>query len=174
MSSASVSRPSGSADPAAAPSSVFQRERVAVVRTNPGLTAFSRTPFPARSAATVRVMALSAALAAAYEIMAEVVLRGEPLEIVTTEPAFSPSPRVERSSDEGDCRPGVEAERLEELLLADGVEGEREGGATASRAHEQVDAAEGVHCVRSASSRQAACLGVHGSGDADGVEAFGS
>ena len=63
MSSASVSRPRGSAEPAAAPASAFQMGRVAVVRTSPGLTAFTRTPLPARSAAMVRVMAFSAALA---------------------------------------------------------------------------------------------------------------
>ena len=68
-------------------------DRVAVVRTRPGLTAFTRTPFGARSAAMVRVMAFSAALAEAYATMADVVLRGEPLEMVTTEPP-APSPRA--------------------------------------------------------------------------------
>ena len=94
MSSASVSRPSGRADPAAAPASDFQMGRVAVVRTNPGLTAFTRTPRPARSAATVRVMAFRAAFAEAYETIDDVVLRGEPLEMATTEPPASPRPRA--------------------------------------------------------------------------------
>src|SRR5580692_12654245 len=80
MSSASVRRPSGRAAPAAAPMSAFQTGRVAVVRTKPGLTALTRTPRGARSAAIVRVIALSAALADAYETMADVVLCGEPLE----------------------------------------------------------------------------------------------
>ena len=145
--------------------------RVAVVRTNPGLTAFSRTPCPARSAATVRVMALSAALAAAYETMAEVVLRGEPLEIVTTEPAFSAQSSGERGSNESEGRPSVEPERLEELLLADGVERQRMGR-TANRADEQVDATEGLQ--RPVGEQRGGLLGVHGSGDADDVEAFGA
>ena len=65
MSSASVSRPRGRFEPAAAPPSLFHMGRVAVVRTSPGLTALTRTPLAARSAAMVRVMAFSAAFAAA-------------------------------------------------------------------------------------------------------------
>ena len=65
MSSASVRRPSGRFDPAAAPPSTFHMGRVAVVRTRPGLTALTRILFGARSAAMVRVMAFSAALAEA-------------------------------------------------------------------------------------------------------------
>jgi len=65
MSAASVRRPSGRLAPAAAPSSDFHMGRVAVVRTSPGLTALTRIPFGARSAAMVRVMAFSAALAEA-------------------------------------------------------------------------------------------------------------
>ena len=42
----------------------------------------------------VRVMAFRAALADAYDTMVDVVLRGDPLDMVTTEPALSPRPRA--------------------------------------------------------------------------------
>ena len=73
--------------------------------------------------------------------MAEVVLCGEPLEMVTTEPCVVTETPGQGGPDQRDGRPGVEPERLEQLRLADGVERERVGGA-AQRADEQVDPAE--------------------------------
>ena len=103
--------------------------------------------------------------------MAEVVLRGEPLEIVTTEPALSPSPLAERGTDECDGRPGVEPEGLEKLLFADGVEGQRVRGA-ADGAHEQVDPTEGLD--RPIGEEPDGCFAVHRPRDADDIESLGA
>ena len=91
--------------------------------------------------------------------------------MLTTEPPFSPRPPGHGGPDQRDGRPRVEAERLEELRLADGVEREWVMG-SAQRADEQVDAAEGVDGP--VGEHRHGGFAVHGADDADHVESLRS
>ena len=97
------------------------------------------------------------------------VFRGEPLEMVTTAPAVS-EPPLERGPDERQRGPCVEAERLEELCLADGVERKRMGSATQC-ADNEIDPAEGID--RTLGEEGHTFLVVHRAGDPDSGKPLG-
>ena len=95
---------------------------------------------------------------------------GDPLEIVTTDPALSPRPRASAGADQGDGGPGVEPDGLEELGLADGIERERVGSA-ADGADDQVDPAERVDGL--VDQHGHGRLGVHRPDDPDHAQSLG-